>query len=241
MDKLVLSYLAGAMDSDGFFSIKKSTYGKRVKKDCYNATYHATMGLKQVHPDVPNLLKSTFGGHVRICKPQTQNSKELWSYAATNKKAGDACRLLLPYLLIKKEQAKAILELRESKDTKYSQHSYWFKKENPDWRKKEKITTVETAKMMRYKSPVQVTFAIKNGTLLAIPYDHSGEIKPKVYKDLVAIIANESLKSKDGRIRTMPEQLVSWRHGLWEKVKELNKIGINGTSPNHRTGCHKPK
>jgi len=72
-DKILLAYLAGAMNADGYFTIKKHTYHFRIRKDATQAMYSERLGLKQVTPHVPKLLKGRFGGYLTIMRPQSNN------------------------------------------------------------------------------------------------------------------------------------------------------------------------
>jgi len=108
-----LAYLAGVMDSDGYFSIKKSTWGKRVKGDRVSTTYHAKIGAKQVEPSPAiYLLKETFGGYLRVEEPSAYRGKRLTAWQCTDAQAESAIKLLRPYLRIKPKQADLLLELR---------------------------------------------------------------------------------------------------------------------------------
>ncbi len=234
MDAIVLAYLAGAMDSDGYFTIKKSTYHKRVRKDATNPTYSEKIGLHQVTPDVPHLLKECFGGTCHLYQPPNENSKPLWRYTATDKNAANACAMLLPYLRIKRQQAKTLLELRESKVPKYEQLSYWFALEYPDWQEMDLITSSEASVMMGYTNSLSASQAIRNGTLLATHARAFRTEAPRIPRLLVEhIVAN-------GKARVKPPQLIEWRERLHEQVREMNKMGVNGTSVYFRTGAHKP-
>jgi len=63
MTKLELAYLAGIMDADGYFTIKKSTYGMRVIKNCKNPCYFERTGIKQVQREAIDLIHNNFGGY----------------------------------------------------------------------------------------------------------------------------------------------------------------------------------
>lgn len=239
MDTHILAYLAGAIDSDGSISIKKSTYGIRVRGDMFNATYSERVMLKHVTPQVPQLLKDCFGGNFYLTKPQTENSKPMYSFQCTDKNASTACQLLLPYLRVKHRQAELVLELRESKRGKYWQSAYWFLQEFPNWQEMELVTNKEASRMLGYIHPGNITQAIRLGTLLALPYAHDGKEIPRIPKLLVERVMRQA--GKDGRARNQAPELVAWRERLYQEIKELNKIGVNGTTIYHRTGYHTPK
>ena len=60
-----LAYLAGAMDSDGCISVKRSTYAMRVRGDAGTPVFSERVIFKQVTPEIPTLLKELFGGSLR--------------------------------------------------------------------------------------------------------------------------------------------------------------------------------
>lgn len=240
MDKVLLAYLAGAIDSDGSIGIKKSTYHMRVRKDATNAVYSERVLLKQTTPDIPFLLKENFGGGLAITKGGSKNSKPLYSYSATDKIASNICRCLLPYLRVKKRHAEIVLELRETKDNDdYKKYGYWYALNNPKWRESELITTAEAKRLLNYKTSEMVSQAVSNGTLLAIPPKGS-LFFPRIPLGLVEEVVRMQSKSKDGRARIRPDELISWRESLWQEIGKCNTIGVNGTKVNHRIGVHKP-
>lgn len=235
MDAITLAYLAGAMDSDGSFGIKKSTYHRRVREEAHNAVYSERIMLKQVTPEIPHMLHEAFGGTLRLDKPSCKkNGRPLWNFQATDKKAAKACAQLLPYLRVKSRQAELLLELRESKNQGYWKHGYWFEKEFPNWKDLELITTSEAARMLGYTCRESVSQAITHGTLVALPYKFNGVEEPRIPRLLVEVVSQNL--SKDGRARLQPPGLVKWRESLYQQIRELNKIGVNGTAVYHRTG-----
>ena len=242
MNKTTLAYLAGAMDSDGHFSIKRNTYSMRIVRDSGQPSYSERVGIKQVTPHVPELLKETFGGTLGRQKASTANGKPLISWEGTNKIAATCTRALLPYLRIKRRQAELLLELRATKaDDRYKQASYWFQKEHPQWRKMPMLTSLEVLDRMSYASIIMVSQAVQNGTLLALPYDRSGDYMPRFPTAFVDVMAAQQAKAKDNRGRGRPQQLIAWRERLWDEVRVLNKIGIGNHPISSRTGIYAPK
>lgn len=238
MDSTTLAYLAGAMDSDGHFSIKKSTYHRRVRKDAFNAVYSERIGLHQVTPQIPSLLHACFGGSYFLGKGPTPNSRPLYRWQSTDLKAAKACIALLPYLRVKRAQAKVLLELRESKAPGYGQVAYWFVKEFPHWRDMELITSTEAMRMLGYGDRGMLTQAIKNGTIVALPYQIRGREVPRFPRLLVERL--QSYRDRNGSMKRRPDELIAWRERLFQEARELNKIGINGTPIYHRTGPYQP-
>jgi hypothetical protein len=111
----LLAYLAGAMDSDGSIGIRRSTYSMRVSGDSRQPAYSERICLKQVTPQIPELLKETFGGSLMMQKPSAAKGRPLYYWEATNAVAAKAIVLMLPYLRIKRAQAENCLALRASK------------------------------------------------------------------------------------------------------------------------------
>src|SRR6185312_15248159 len=103
--KTELAYLAGAIDSDGTIGIKRSTYAMRVRGDAGAAIFSERVALRQTSPIVPEMLRARFGGSLYMTKPSTVNGKPLYSWAATDLRALECLRSLLPFLRIKRQQA----------------------------------------------------------------------------------------------------------------------------------------
>ena len=102
------------------------------------------------------------------------------------------------------------------------------------------MTTNEVAEALGHSRREMVSQAIHNRTVLAVPYDFSGAEAPRIPRLLVEQLIPLYRKSKDGKRPTLPTQLIEWRESLYERAKELNKIGVNGTQIYHRTGPFKP-
>jgi len=111
--KIDLAYLAGILDADGYFTIKRSTYSVRVKKDSHNPIFSERIGIKQVAFQAIKILHENFGGYYRVEKPSAKNGKPLHCFQVTNLKAIKLAKAVYPYLKIKKEQCKLLFDLRE--------------------------------------------------------------------------------------------------------------------------------
>jgi hypothetical protein len=240
MKKTTVAYIAGAIDADGCISIKRCTTRMRVKRDCRNPIYKSKITLGQVTPEVPQLLKKCFGGCVYISKPQTKNSKPMFTWTATDRLACKVVKIILPYLLIKKQQAQTVIELDTLKnDLKKRKLSTWYALANPNWRKETLLTTQECADLLGYTNLESVSQAIRLGTLLsASPGGHGRTQVPKIPKQLTLDLSK--LKGKGHKFISCP-QFMNAQHELWLKMSQLNKLGINGTVVNHRTGHYRPK
>jgi hypothetical protein len=121
----LVAYLAGAIDSDGTIGVRRLTYHMRVRGDARQPTYSERVMLKQVTPQIPELLKSTFGGSLTMQPPTATRGRLLYCWEATNRVAAAAFSAMIPYLTVKREQALNALALRASKDRPRSEtHSY---------------------------------------------------------------------------------------------------------------------
>ena len=115
MKKTTLAYLAGAIDSDGTIGVKRSTYAQRVVGDAGQAVFSERIALRQVTPEIVDLLRSTFGGSVYMTKPSTERGRPLHTWAVTDLQALHCAKALLPFLTVKHAQATNLLELRALK------------------------------------------------------------------------------------------------------------------------------
>lgn len=117
MSKVALyAYLAGAIDSDGCISVKRSTYAMRVRGDASTPVFSERIMLKHVTPEVPTLLRDTFGGSLRVDAPSTANGRKLYAWQATDLRALECIKAILPHLRVKREQALNCLALRKLKE-----------------------------------------------------------------------------------------------------------------------------
>lgn len=120
----ILAYLAGIIDGEGSLMIRRSTYRMRNPKycDCKNPVFNPRIGLKNANEDVIKLMKNVFGGHYHKYKrlypsPKwgIRQNKIMYSYGVEHRLAERICIALLPYLIIKKEQANKLIELQNLK------------------------------------------------------------------------------------------------------------------------------
>lgn len=112
---LIFAYLAGVMDSDGSFGIRRTTYGMR-KRGEQTPVFSERVKLSQVSPIVPEMLKQIFGGHIDHPKSTAKKGKPLYRWEATQKVAARCIKTLYPFLRIKREQTEILIKLRESKN-----------------------------------------------------------------------------------------------------------------------------
>ena len=115
MDDLTAAYLAGVMDSDGWFTIKRHAANSRYG-DSY--TYSESAGCGQTSPEAVELLRAEFGGVVKLRTRKTAgNWKPMHYWAVTNRLAASVAESLRPFLRVKAEHADLVLAIRRSKES----------------------------------------------------------------------------------------------------------------------------
>jgi hypothetical protein len=115
MDDITAAYLAGVMDSDGWFTIKRHAANSRYGQ---SFTYSESAGCGQTSPEAVELLCDTFGGVVKVrTRKTTGDWKPMHYWAVTNRIAADVAATLRPFLRIKPEHADLLIGLRASKES----------------------------------------------------------------------------------------------------------------------------
>ena len=104
-------YCAGIVDGEGYVAIKKTKYARH----CPSPTYHERIQIRMIDEGVIAFFKELFGGNYYREKPHCKNGKPLYCYQASDLIAYKICKIILPYLIIKKDNAERIMKLRESK------------------------------------------------------------------------------------------------------------------------------
>ena len=108
-----ISYMAGVVDSDGCISIgkMKGHYNKAQRR--VTPRYVLALIVTNTSPDLMNWLVEKFGGRMKARKRVKPNHKTTWNWVIDHGKALHALRLIKPYLIIKKEQAKIGIDFIE--------------------------------------------------------------------------------------------------------------------------------
>lgn len=115
MDALLIAYLAGVMDSDGWFTIKRHATNSKYE---HSFTYSESVGCGQTRPEAVNLLCEAFGGTIRLRgRKTTGNWRPIYYWVALNRQAAEVARILRPHLRVKAEHADLLIALRASKNT----------------------------------------------------------------------------------------------------------------------------
>lgn len=115
-----LCYVAGIIDGEGTIRINKTKpYIKNKNKNC---AYSASMSVGMVERIIPELLKETFGGSVHEeCVPERRS---IWRWNASGRMSVyKILEELAPYLIVKREQALAVMEFCRDWHTPFSRQA----------------------------------------------------------------------------------------------------------------------
>lgn len=110
MKRTTLAYLAGLVDGEGYIGIKRTH-----RKDCVSPIFHERIQVRMVHEGSIQLLKETLGGNYYCEQARSHLGRPLFCWQASDALACDILSKLLPFLVIKRDSAKTVLELRKSK------------------------------------------------------------------------------------------------------------------------------
>jgi hypothetical protein len=125
-DQLVLAYLAGMIDADGYITINRSQRGMSV--------YHGPqVGIAGTRREPHDLAASLWGGNVGLYMPKISGHLGQYQWSRQGTSAVPVLEAILPYLRIKADQALLALELWEhTENSRYSKTDPfpWF---GPDY------------------------------------------------------------------------------------------------------------
>lgn len=112
------AYMAGVADSDGCFSITKRKCNSTIGGYHYGAAFQLTWKQNKMSLRILKEMQFKYGGSIHTDKRQRGNYKEssvFVKYAVYSSKLVSLIEDLLPYLKLKKDQAKLILLLEASR------------------------------------------------------------------------------------------------------------------------------
>ncbi|HEC66758.1 MAG TPA: hypothetical protein ENI23_15900 [bacterium] len=140
--KYFTSYLAGVIDSDGSISIIKRTKQTTTRGYSYRELVQLSWVYSTPALKFMNEIKKLYGGSVfEYTKQANEFSSDsiILKYTVEAKGADKLVRDILPYLTLKKEQAKRMVKMRELKSMQYGAgnpkpDSHW-KLEDAIWKK----------------------------------------------------------------------------------------------------------
>lgn len=100
----LLGYLAGILDGEGTIGIKKYL----PKGENRNMCYYLYLSMGMQHKPIPDLFKEVFGG--TVSEDRVLHRASMWRWNATGKiHIAAILNALIPYLIVKKEQAELAL------------------------------------------------------------------------------------------------------------------------------------
>lgn len=113
--KTTLAYLAGAIDADGYFGIKR--WMVKCKTGSF-PRFVCRVGLAEVTPEIPRLLSKTLGGSLRVDRRSHRHDgwQDMWVWSVDSRIAAYSAKKLIPFLRLKKRQAKLLLALQREID-----------------------------------------------------------------------------------------------------------------------------
>lgn len=115
-DPLVLAYLAGVIDSDGFISITHST-----RKGSHY--FGPVVGIAGTRPAPHELAASLWGGKVRAHTPKNPRHRIQFQWNRQGAAAAEVIQAIRPFLRVKGEQADLALRCFE--------HLLWGRSDDP--------------------------------------------------------------------------------------------------------------
>ena len=88
----------------------------RVRGDAGAPVFSEMLLLRQVTPQIPTLLRDTFGGSLYLHGASSKGGRPLWAWQCTDRQARACLKAMLPFLIVKKAQAENCLALSALKD-----------------------------------------------------------------------------------------------------------------------------
>lgn len=110
-----LAYLAGIVDGEGHFNIHKTRAGNQR---CTNTRFQAEVIIVNSSYALMEWLIETFGSSICARKKDKAHYKQTWRWRIGANNAAELCRWLLPYLIIKKQQAELLIEFIDDRPEK---------------------------------------------------------------------------------------------------------------------------
>lgn len=113
--RTILAYTAGLVDGEGCIKI---SINKPNKKNGGKLDKHyLDVNVTNTNKEVIYWLKNEFGGSVYTTYGECQGKKhkQIWRWTIVSNQAKDFLKLIYPYFIIKKEQAKLGIEFQKNK------------------------------------------------------------------------------------------------------------------------------
>lgn len=101
-------YLAGIIDGEGCINISNSK----------NEIFHLRIMVKNTSKDLIFWLKEKFDGGIYFDKRRNEKWRDTWVWYIDSGKTANILKKVLPYLIIKKQQAKLAIKFQNTKKYK---------------------------------------------------------------------------------------------------------------------------
>lgn len=135
MSKLQAAYFAGLVDGEGYIGLMKMRKGNKTKWGYKrDHAYIPTIKIAMIDKPIIEYLKDSFGGSFETRKARG-NARESYCWTARKAQVYKILESLYPYLRVKKEHAKLILQFKNLNNGR----GYPISDDN--WEKRDKIFT----------------------------------------------------------------------------------------------------
>lgn len=104
------AYLAGIVDGEGCITITRLSPNE--KQHTKNYRFQFTLVIVNTSPALITWLHDNFGGRVVRKKVDRTRHKQTWAWVLKESAAIPLLKRLLPYMVIKRRQAEAVIELK---------------------------------------------------------------------------------------------------------------------------------
>ena len=117
VDKNEVAYIAGFFDGEGTINLQTHHRNNAAK----TTTFHLKFRITNTNKEILDFIKFFFGvGKIYEMKRYSLKHKVAWSYELNGHDAAFAIKILLPYLVVKKEQAKLALKFAATLGPRYA-------------------------------------------------------------------------------------------------------------------------
>lgn len=130
------AYLAGLFDGEGSINIFKQT----SRKDMKAPAYFLEISIGNTHRGVLQWILEHFGGRLTHNAEQyTERNQRTWRWRASSNEAYEILIVILPYLIVKKDQAQVAIEFRERQVTFNAHGHNPITAEEDAWRENQRM------------------------------------------------------------------------------------------------------
>lgn len=103
------AYAAGVIDGEGTIGV----WRERRAKNSSGYRYRVAMEVSNTNEKLIDWLQQRFGGFKAIVNAEREGCKRLWKWRSTTSVVLEIVKQLLPYLVLKQEQAELVIEFCE--------------------------------------------------------------------------------------------------------------------------------